>query len=152
MIMAENGQQTHLHLESLEKRIETLLVELDEIISHVEKFSREKNQVQINGQLVAIGDTIRKLEQQGILIPDDLRKIKINLSSDICKVEEVERLRSKLAYQLRDSLARLASQLPAVIEIKPAADPTPPPAKRRKKKVQDEKSMELFSWPPSNRN
>ncbi|HEY4417358.1 MAG TPA: hypothetical protein VGO57_16825 [Verrucomicrobiae bacterium] len=150
--MAESGHQTHLHLESLEKRIETLLAELDEIICHVEKFSREKNPVQINGQLVAIGETIRKLEKQGILIPDDLRKIKINLSSDICKVEEVERLRSKLAYQLRDSLTRLASQLPAVVEPKPSAAPIPPPAKRRKKKAEDEKSMDLFSWPSSNRN
>jgi regulator of replication initiation timing len=150
--MAESGQQTHLHLESLEKRIETLLTELDEIISHVEKFSREKNPVQINGQLVAIGDTIRKLEKQGILIPDDLRKIKINLSSDICKVEEVERLRSKLAYQLRESLTRLASQIQPVTETKPAAASIPTPPKRRKKKVQDDKSMELFPWPSSNRN
>jgi len=150
--MAESGQQTHLHLESLEKRIETLLSELDEIITHVEKFSREKNPVQINGQLVAIGETIRKLEKQGILIPDDLRKLKINLSSDICKMEEVERLRSKLACQMRDSLARLASNLQPVVEAKPSAAPIQPPAKRRKKKVQDEKSMELFPWPPSNRN
>lgn len=152
MIMPEGSQQTLLHLETLEKRIEVVLAELDQIIGHIEKFSREKNPVQINSQLAAIGETIHKLEKQGVLIPDDLRKIKINLSSDICKVEEVEHLRSKLVYQLRDSLARLAGNLQPAVETKRSAAPIPPTAKRRRKKIQDDKSMELFSWPSINRN
>ena len=150
--MAESGQPTHLHLELLEKRIEALLAELDEVIFQVEKISREKNPVQINGQLIAIGETIRKLEKQGILIPDDLRKLKINLSSEVCKVEEVGRLRSKLSYQLRESLARLGSQVQPVVEEKPAAAPISAPAKPRKKKAPAESSMDLFSWPQTKRN
>lgn len=146
------GQQTHLHLESLEKRIESMLTHLDETVTGVEKYSREKNPVHINGQLLAIGETIRKLEKQGIQIPDDLRKLKINLTTDMCKIEEVERLRGKLVNYLQDSLTRLCAQLP-----KPPAEPkadlvASPYSKRRKKKTEDNKSLDLFSWPPTTRN
>jgi ribosomal 50S subunit-associated protein YjgA (DUF615 family) len=139
--MPENPHHPHVNVDALAKRAEGLLADLAELVEKVNELRKAKSPDQINGQLKAIGDTIRKLERQGIAIPDELRRLKISLASDLCRVEEVERVRAKVSEQLGQALAQLGTTY-----YMPAHPTAQSGAKGRKKKLQDPNVLDLFGW------
>jgi ribosomal 50S subunit-associated protein YjgA (DUF615 family) len=139
--MPENPHHPHVNVEALSKLAEALLADLAESVDRVNDIRKGKSPDQINGQLKAIGDTIRKLDKQGLPIPDELRKLKISLASDLCRVEEVERIRAKVSEQFAQALARLRTT--HYLPTQPASQPA---ARGRKRKVQDENILDVFDW------
>jgi septal ring factor EnvC (AmiA/AmiB activator) len=139
--MPENPHHPHVNVDALAKRAEGLLADLAELLERINEIRKSKSPNQINGQLKAIGDTIRKLEKQGIAIPDELRRLKINLASDLCRVEEVERVRAKVSEQLGQALAQLGTAY-----YMPAHPVPQPGVKGRKRKLQDPNVLDLFGW------
>lgn len=142
--MPENPHHPHVNIEALSKRADALLADLAELVDRINAIRKAKSPDQINAQLKAVGDSIRKLESQGIPIPDDLRKLKISLASDLCRVEEVERIRAKVSEQFAQALTRLGTT--HYLSAQPAA---PPVTRRRKQKVQDANILDLFEWKKS---
>lgn len=142
--MPDNPHHPHVNLEALSKRADALLADLAELVDQLNAIRKAKSPDQINAQLKAVGDSIRKLESQGIPIPDDLRKLKITLASDLCQVEEVERIRAKVSEQSAQALARLGTA--HYLSPQPSAAPV---THRRKQKAQDANILDLFNWKKS---
>jgi hypothetical protein len=133
--------QHSINLDALTKRAEALVRDLADIVGVIDTFIKASNPVAIQGQLKAVSDSIRKLERQGIAVPDELRRLKVTLASHDCKVEEVERVQARLVRHMNEALTRLGT--PA---YNPPATPAGNGSRKRTKGVKDEKMLDLFAW------
>src|ERR1039457_6121030 len=107
--MPDNPHHSHVDVDALTKQAEAVVAALAELVERINHIRKAKSANQINGQLKAIGETIRKLDRQSIPIPDELRRLKITLTSDLCGIDEVEHIRAKLSERLGQALAQLGT-------------------------------------------
>ena len=130
-----------LNAEALNRRVEEVSLGLAELSETIAGFLRLSNREEIQAQLRAVNESIRKLDKQRVPVPDGLRKLKISLASNDCKVEDVERLKARLVSDMNQALARLGN--PIAIVPQPAAKA---PRRVGKKQHQDDKILDLFSY------
>lgn len=140
--MSAESDSRKLDLHELEERSQAVLQELSNLVEAVNVILRESNPTEVQGQLRAVGDSVRKLAKQGIPVPDELRGLKIALAAKEAKIEETERIQARIIRSLNEALARLGAVAQSM-PLKPGAKSA---IRGSKKKGDDDKIVDLFSW------
>ncbi len=96
-----------MDVDELRQQAEQLLDQLLELASAVEDISNPQDAGAKREQLRAICVSVRQLERRNVAVPDDLRRIKTDLTSSLAVVEEAEQIKELLRKQLLDLLELL---------------------------------------------
>ena len=89
------------------EQAEDLVVRLRELVSTIRQSAPLPARETKREQLKAIGNSIQQLEHKNIPVPEDLRRLKTNLESEIEKAEKHQ----VVLYFLREQLSQILAEI-----------------------------------------
>ena len=94
----------------IRQKVDDLVTRLGELVELIQDLFDSPESAAKREQLHAICKTIKSLERSGVPVPDDFRRIKTDLTSQVATVEQADELRKHLAEKLTDALRGLGCQ------------------------------------------
>lgn len=133
-------ERNEINSRDLEAKAEAILAALPELLHGIETVLCSNAQKATQAQLKAVSGSIRQLTNQGIAIPDELRRLKMTLSAKESALEEVVGLKARVLSELRECIRSMEPQVVA------PQTPQSSEKSRKKKKASEGNVLDLFSW------